>query len=72
LKYYEEEASMRNNGLEIWVMSKQKYFPPQKMMLLKEQLDKVPVDKVGMVTGSVELKDPTIVLLVSIFLGWAV
>ena len=63
---------MRNNGLEIWVMSKQKYFPPQKMMLLKEQLDKVPVDKVGMVTGSVELKDPTIVLLVSIFLGWAV
>ncbi|MCL2619749.1 MAG: TM2 domain-containing protein [Defluviitaleaceae bacterium] len=60
---------MKNNGLEIWVMSKQKHFPKEKMMLLKEQLDKVPVDKVGMVTGSVELKDPNNILLMSIFLG---
>lgn len=49
-------------------MTNQKYFPAEKIMYLKEKLAAMDESKFTMVS-TVELKDPTTILLVSIFLG---
>ena len=53
-------------------MTNQKYFPAERILLLKEKLMSLPEDREIMVTAT-ELKDPTTLLLISIFLGsWGV
>ncbi len=52
----------------MYVMTNQKYFPAEKIMYLKEKLSAMDESKFTMVS-TVELKDPTTILLVSIFLG---
>lgn len=59
---------MDQNKVDMYVMTNQKYFPPEKIMYLKEKLAAMDENKFAMVS-TVELKDPTTILLVSIFLG---
>ena len=59
---------MDQNKVDMYVMTNQKYFPAEKIMYLKEKLAEVDESKFTMVS-TVELKDPTTILLVSIFLG---
>ena len=51
-----------------FVMVNQKYFPSDKIMFLKEKLYKVDESKFSMLS-CIELKDPTTILLISLFLG---
>lgn len=59
---------MDQNKVDMYVMTNQKYFPAEKIMYLKEKLAAMEESKFTMVS-TVELKDPTTILLVSIFLG---
>lgn len=59
---------MDQNKVDMYVMTNQKYFPAEKIMYLKEKLAAMDEGKFTMVS-TVELKDPTTILLVSIFLG---
>lgn len=59
---------MDQNKVDMYVMTNQKYFPAEKIMYLKEKLTAMDENKFTMVS-TVELKDPTTILLVSIFLG---
>lgn len=59
---------MEQQKLDLYLVSNQKYFPADKMALIKEKLSKIEDDRYLTVT-SIELKDPTTMLLVSIFLG---
>ncbi len=51
-----------------FVMLNQKYFPSEKIMFLKEKLYNTTESKFSMIS-CVELKDPTTLLLISLFLG---
>lgn len=59
---------MDQNKVDMYIMTNQKYFPAEKIMYLKEKLAAMDESKFTMVS-TVELKDPTTILLVSIFLG---
>ena len=59
---------MDQNKVDMYVMTNQKYFPAEKIMYLKEKLAAMDESKFTMVS-TVELIDPTTILLVSIFLG---
>lgn len=59
---------MDQNKVDMYLMTNQKYFPAEKIMYLKEKLAAMDENKFTMVS-TVELKDPTTILLVSIFLG---
>ena len=49
-------------------MTNQKYFPAEKIMYIKEKLAAMDENKFAMIS-TIEMKDPTTILLVSIFLG---
>ena len=49
-------------------MTNQKYFPAEKIMLIKERLLALDEQRFQMVS-MIELKDPTTLLLISIFIG---
>ena len=58
--------------IDMYIMTNQKYFPAEKMMYLKEKLKSLDDEKLSLIS-MVELKDPTTLLLISIFLGsWGV
>ncbi|MCL2562523.1 MAG: TM2 domain-containing protein [Oscillospiraceae bacterium] len=59
---------MDQQRVDMYMLTNQKYFPPEKMMYLKEKIQSLPDDKFMLLT-SIELKDPTTLLLISIFLG---
>lgn len=59
---------MDQQKLDMFIMTNQKYFPAEKIMYLKDKLKSMDDDKFSVIS-TVELKDPTTVLLVSIFLG---
>lgn len=59
---------MDQNKLDMYLMTNQKYFPPEKMNDLKNRLSAIDDQKFSQL-AAVELKDPTTLLLVSIFLG---
>ena len=50
------------------MMTNQKYFPNERIMYLKEKLEAMDDSKFSLIS-TVELKDPTTILLISIFLG---
>jgi TM2 domain-containing membrane protein YozV len=53
-------------------MSNQKYFPAEKIVYLKEKLMAMDESKFALLS-SIEFKDPTTILLISLFLGgWGV
>jgi len=54
--------------VETYILTNQKYFPPEKMILIKEKLEAASDDRYLML-ASLDLKDPTVILIISIFLG---
>ena len=59
---------MEQSKVDIFMITNQKYFPAEKSMYLKEKLSSVDESKFALIS-SVELKDPTTMLLISLFLG---
>lgn len=59
---------MERNKVDMYIMSNNKFFPEEKIMYLKEKLLSMDEEKFSLIS-TVELKDPTTLLLVSIFLG---
>ena len=72
---YENNSEPRlvdRQKVDMFIMSNQKYFPADKIMFLREKMYAMEESKFFMVSG-VELKDPTTLLLISLFLGaWGV
>lgn len=54
--------------VDMYIMTNQKYLPTEKIPMLREKLLANGDNKMVMIS-SVEMKDPTTILLVSIFLG---
>ena len=59
---------MDQQKIDMYIMTNQKYFPEEKMMYLKDKLRTMDEEKFSLIS-TIELKDPTTILLVSIFLG---
>lgn len=59
---------MTKDKIDAYIMANSKYFPAGSIYLLREKLEKLPDDKLYMLQ-SIELKEPTTVLIVSLFLG---
>lgn len=59
---------MEQQKIDMYIMTNQKYFPEEKIVFLKEKLRTMDEEKFSLVSA-VELKDPTVLLLVSLFLG---
>lgn len=59
---------MDQEKIDMFIMTNQKYFPAEKIMYLKDKLRTIDEQKFSLLT-TIELKDPTTLLLVSIFLG---
>ena len=59
---------MDQNKVDMYIMTNQKYFPAEKIMYIKEKLSAMDESKL-MMLQTIELKDPTTILLVSNFLG---
>lgn len=54
--------------IDMYIMTNQKYFPEGKSVYLKDKLRTMDDEKFSLLS-TVELKDPTTLLLISIFLG---
>ncbi len=65
---YNAENVIDRNKVDMFIMSNQKYFPAEKIMYLKEKLYKLDENRFSLLS-TIELKDPTTLLLVSLFLG---
>lgn len=52
----------------MYIMSNQKYFPAEKIVYLKEKLMAMDESKFALLS-SIEFKDPTTILIISLFLG---
>ncbi len=59
---------MDSQKVDMFIITNQKYFPSEKIMYLREKLSSMDENKFSLI-ASVELKDPTTLLLISIFLG---
>lgn len=59
---------MEQQKIDLFIMTNQKYFPAEKIMYLKDKLRTMDEEKFSLVS-TMEFKDPTTILLVSIFLG---
>ncbi len=59
---------MDQQKIDMFIMTNQKYFPAEKMVFLKEKLKGLDEEKFTLVSA-MEFKDPTTILLVSLFLG---
>lgn len=54
--------------VDMYILSNQKYFPAEKITYLRDKLMEADDSKFAMLSA-VELKDPTTLLLISLFLG---
>ena len=59
---------MEQQKLDMYIMTNQKYFPAEKIMYLKDKLAEMDDSKFSLVS-TIEMKDPTTMLLISLFLG---
>ena len=59
---------MEQQKIDMFIMTNQKYFPEEKMVYLKDKLRTMDEEKFSLVS-TIELKDPTTLLLISLFLG---
>ena len=64
----EEVVFIDKQKVDMFIMTNQKFFPAEKIMFLKEKLYKADETKFSMVS-CMDFKDPTTVLLLSLFLG---
>ena len=63
-----EQAFVDKQKIDMFIMTNQKYFPADKIIFMKEKLYKIDESKFALLS-CMELKDPTTLLLLSIFLG---
>ena len=63
-----EQQFVDKQKVDMFVMSNQKYFPAEKIMFLKDKLYRLDESRFSMIS-CIEMKDPTTLLLVSLFLG---
>ena len=54
--------------IDMYIMTNQKYFPEEKIVYLKDKLRTMDDEKFSLIS-TIQMKDPTTLLLVSIFLG---
>ena len=54
--------------VDMYIMANQKYFPEDKIVYLKEKLLAMPDEKCALIS-STQLKSPTTLLVISLFLG---
>jgi len=67
-----EKVYVDKQKVDMFLMTNQKYFPAEKIVFLREKLYAVEESRF-MMASAVELKDPTTMLLISLFLGsWGV
>ena len=59
---------MQQNNIDMFMATNAKHFAPEKMMIIKNQLEKMDDSRL-MILQSVSYKDPTTLLLISIFAG---
>lgn len=59
---------MTQDKVDMFVMTNQKYLPAEKIVFIKQKLADADENKFAL-ASSVEFKDPTTILLVSLFLG---
>ena len=59
---------MEQSKIDMYIMTNQKFFPPEKVAYLKDKLRTIDDQKFSLLQ-TIEMKDPTTLLLVSIFLG---
>ena len=59
---------MDASRLDMFIMTNQKYLPAEKIVFIKEKLKNMDEERFSLVSA-VEFKDPTTILLVSLFLG---
>lgn len=59
---------MDSQKVDMFVMANQKYFPAEKIVSLKQKLSEADENKFTM-ASSIELKNPSTMLIISIFLG---
>ena len=59
---------MTQDKIDMYVMTNQKYLPAEKIVFIKHKLMEADESKFQL-ASAVEFKDPTTILLVSIFLG---
>lgn len=59
---------MDASKVDMYIMANQKYLPAEKIVYVKDKLLRADEDKFNLLS-TVEFKDPTTILLVSIFLG---
>lgn len=64
----EEKVLVDKQKVDMFIMTNQKYFPAEKMIFLKEKLYQMDESRFSMVSCT-EFKDPTTLLLISLFLG---
>ena len=56
------------NKVDMYIMSNMKYFPSEKIMFLREKMYTMDEARFAMLS-TVELKDPTMITIISVFLG---
>lgn len=59
---------MTQEKIDMYIMTNQKYLPAEKIVFIKQKLATVDEDKFALISG-VEFKDPTTLLIISLFLG---
>jgi hypothetical protein len=59
---------MQADKVDLFLMTNNQFFPPEQIMLIKERLEQLPEDR-AVLLHSLNLKNPTTILLISIFLG---
>ncbi len=63
-----EKKLVDRQKVDMFIMSNNQYFPSEKMMFLKEKLYAMDDQKFSLLS-CIELKNPTTLLLISLFLG---
>lgn len=60
---------MEQEKVDLFIAMNQKYYPAEKIPFIAEKIKELPDEKY-VILNAVEKKDPTTMLLVSIFVGW--
>lgn len=63
-----KEIVMEASKIDMYMSANQDKFPSDKIMLIRDQLEKLDDNKFGYIQ-SIDIKNPTTLLIVSIFLG---
>lgn len=63
------EPRVKQDTVNMWLLANQKYFPNDRIPFIKNKLEELPQSKFNLLYAA-EFKDPTTILLISIFLGY--